>query len=51
MLHGKGVDWALQLTIMAITGNPSSTMKTNIVVFTLALFELFWCDSSNRNEF
>ncbi len=41
MFHGKGVDWASQPTIMAITGNPSLTMKTNIVVFTFALFEPF----------
>jgi hypothetical protein len=51
MLHGKGVDWASQPTIVVVTGNPSSTMKTNIVVFTLALFEPFWYDSSSRNEF
>jgi hypothetical protein len=51
MLHGKGVDWASQPMIMAVTRNPSPTMKTNIFVFTLALFKPFWCDSSSRNEF
>jgi hypothetical protein len=51
MLHGKGVDWTSQPTIMAVTRNPSLIMKTNIIVFTLALFEPFWCDSSSRNEF
>jgi hypothetical protein len=51
MLHGKGVDWASQPTIMAITGNPSSTMKTNVVVFTLTLFEPFWCGSTSRKKF
>jgi hypothetical protein len=51
MFHGKGVDWASQPMIMAVTGNPSSTMKTNIIVFTLALIEPFWCDSSSKNEF
>jgi hypothetical protein len=51
MLHGKGVDWASQPTIMAFTGNLSSTMKTNIVVFTLTLFKPFWCGSTNRDKF
>ncbi len=51
MLHGTGVDWASQPTIMAITGNSNSTMKMNIVVFTLTLFEPFWCDSTSRNKF
>jgi hypothetical protein len=51
MLHGKGVEWALQPTIMAITGDPSSTMKTNIIVFTLTLFKPLWCGSTSRNKF
>jgi hypothetical protein len=51
MLHGKGVDWASHPTIMAIAGNPSLTMKTNIVVFTLTLFKPFWCGSTSRNKF
>jgi hypothetical protein len=51
MLHGKGVDWASQATIMAITGNRSSTMKTNIIVFTLTLFKSFWCGSTSRKKF
>jgi hypothetical protein len=51
MLHGKGVECASQPTIMAIIENPSSTMKTNIVVFTLTLFEPFWCGSTSRNKF
>jgi hypothetical protein len=41
MFHGKGVDWASQPMIMAIIGNSSLTMKTNIVVFTLTLFKPF----------
>jgi hypothetical protein len=51
MLHGKGVDWALHPTIMAITGNPSLIINTNIVVFTLMLFKPFWCGSTSRNKF
>jgi hypothetical protein len=41
MLHEKGIDWALQPMIMAITGNPSSIMKTNIIIFTLTFFKPF----------
>jgi hypothetical protein len=51
MFHGKGVDWASQPTIMAITGNPSSTMKMNIVVFALTFFKPFWCGSTSKNNF
>jgi hypothetical protein len=51
MLHGKGVEWASQPTIMAITGDPSLIMKTNIIVFTLTLFKLLWCGSTSRNKF
>jgi hypothetical protein len=51
MLHGEGVDWASQLMIMAIIGNPSSTMKMNIVVFTLTLFKPFWCGSTSKDKF
>jgi hypothetical protein len=51
MLHGKGIDWPLQPTIMAIIGNPSSIMKMNIVVFTLTFFKPFWCGSTSRNKF
>jgi hypothetical protein len=51
MLHGKGVEWASQPTIMAITRDPSSTIKTNIIVFTLTFFKPLWCDSTSRNKF
>jgi hypothetical protein len=51
MLHGKGVEWASQPTIMAITEDPSSTMKTKIIVFTLTLFKPLWCGSTSRNKF
>jgi hypothetical protein len=51
MLHGKGVEWASQQTIMAITGDPSSIMKMNIIFFTLTLFKPLWCGSTSRNKF
>jgi hypothetical protein len=51
MLHGKGVDWASWPTIMAITRNPSSTVKTNIIIFTLTFFKPFWRGSLNKNKF
>jgi hypothetical protein len=51
MLHGKGVDWASQAMIMAITKNPSSTMKTNIVIFTLIFFKPFWRGSTSGHKF
>jgi hypothetical protein len=50
MLHGKGVEWASQPTIMVITGDPSSTMKMNIIVFTLTLFKPLWCGSTSTSK-
>jgi hypothetical protein len=35
---------------MAITGNPRSTMETDIIIFAIALFKHFWRDSTSRNE-
>jgi hypothetical protein len=35
---------------MAITGNPRSTMETDIIIFALALFKPFWRRSTNKNK-
>jgi hypothetical protein len=35
---------------MAITGNPRSTMETNIIIFALALFKPLWHGSTSRNK-
>jgi hypothetical protein len=51
MLHGKGAESASQPMIMAITEDPSSKMKTNIIVFTLTFFKPLWCGSTSRNKF
>jgi hypothetical protein len=35
---------------MAITGNPRSTMETDIIIFALALFKPFWRGSTSGNK-
>jgi hypothetical protein len=50
MLHEKGIDWALQPMVMAITENPSSTMKTNIIIFTLTFFKPYWRSFTSGNK-
>ncbi len=50
-LHGKGVDWASYQMIMVVTRNPSSTMKTNIIVFTLTFFKPFRRNFIGKDKF
>jgi hypothetical protein len=40
----------LQPTIMAIIENPSSTMKTNIIIFTLTFFWTFLTQLHEREQ-
>jgi hypothetical protein len=41
----------MAITIMAIIGDPRSTMERDIIIFALTLFKPFWRGSTSRNEF
>jgi hypothetical protein len=41
MLHGKGVHWASQPTIITITGNPSSGISMDLNSLTCVFFQMY----------